>query len=253
MKKIRMKKVQRRVEKLLTFSLLSLLTLTSCGDLFDFEPTVSPYHMEFDRHEYYIMVGDTGAITPIFDPDTISNMTVYWMSKDPSIVTFYDNKIVAVQMGETTVTGVSIEYQIYDTCRVYVLPRWMVVDAENYPYDMVVYANPSFDGQPLTTRQDVAVFCDQEIRGIGEWKEWNGVRYMRFRIYSRYNPFGPFDNDKNPQDPLYPFEPEEQPEKFVFRIYDHQTHQLHESPDTLTFDGEAHGTLSSLYELKFTK
>ena len=38
------------------------------------------------------------------------------------------------------------------------------------------------------------------------------------------------DNDKNPQDPLYPFEPEEQPEKFVFRIYDHQTHQLYESP-----------------------
>ena len=231
---------------------LLLLLLTACGDLFDFQNTVSPYSMAFDRHEYILMVGDTGQINPIFDPETISNMSVYWMSNNPSVATFVDTRLVALAPGETTVTGVSIEYQIYDTCHVSVLPLWAVLDIDGYPYDMVVYANPTLNGQPLTDRQSVAAFCGDEVRGVGEWREWAGIRYMQLRIYSRYNPRSPYST-VNPQDPLYPYDAETDTEQFVFRLCDYETHQVYSLPGTMLFDGEAHGSLSHLYEMRFMK
>lgn len=227
------------------------LATASCGDLFDYQPTVSPYKMTFDRHEYWIMAGDTGRIIPLFDPDTISNMTIYWMSADHDVVTFDDNDLVAVGQGETTVTGVSTEYQIYDTCHVYVMPQWQVDDTQGYAFDMVVYARVTRDGQPLNDRQVVAAFCGKEVRAVGERRRVGDIDFTLFRIYSRYNPLGPFNPDWNPQDPVYPYEPEEQPEAIEFRLYDHATQEMLTAGHTITFDGEAHGTLSNLYEINF--
>lgn len=225
--------------------------LTSCGDMLEFQPTVSPYHMEFDRHEYFIMAGDTGRINPIFTPDTISNMTIYWMSDNPLVATVVDNNLIGVAEGETTVTGVSIEYQIYDTCHIYVMPYWGVDMNRGYAFDMMVYAHPTLQGQPLGSEHVVAAFCGDEVRGVGEWREEKDIEFMRFRIYSRLNPDAPFDPELKPQDPQYPDEPVETPEKIVFRLYDHKRHEVYELPDTLLFDGETHGTLSGLYEMKF--
>lgn len=225
--------------------------MTSCGDLFEFDPTVSPYHMTFDRHEYYIMEGDTGDIIPLFDPDTISNMTIYWMSDNPSVASFADNRLVAMGQGETTVTGVSIEYQIFDTCHIYVMPRWENLELRGYAYDMVVYANPTCDGLSLNSRQEVAAFCGNEIRGVGRWMESNGIQYMVLRIYSRYNPYGPYNPEYNPQDPEYPYDLEVEPEEITFKLYDHSNQNMIEFPQTLLFDGEAHGSLSELFELNF--
>lgn len=232
-------------------SLASLLTMTGCGDLFSFEPTVSPYSMQLDHHTYYLMVGDSGRLYPLFTPDTISNMTLYWMSDKPFIATFADNYLIGVSPGVTTVTGVSIEYQIYDTCRVYVMAPWAVDTDDGWPFDMVVYADVTVGGQPLAPYQDVAAFCGNEVRGVGERMEQQGVSYVRFRIFSRYNPEPPFDPDVHPQDPLYPYEPEEQPEAFVFRLYDHHTLELTELHDTLRFDGETHGSPSQPYPIRF--
>jgi hypothetical protein len=146
------------------------------------------------------------------------------------------------------ITGISIAHQVYDTCLVHVMAPW-AVDPDFYAYDMVVYANPTFNGQPLTT-QTVGAFCGNEVRGVGEWRTHGDLLYMSIRIYSRYNPHGPYSN-MNPQDPMYPDEPVEPAETITFRLYDHTTRTIVELPETLTFDGETHGTLSNLYPMNF--
>ncbi len=226
--------------------------MISCGDLFDFDATVSPYHMTFDRHEYYIMEGDTGDIVPLFDPDTISNMTIYWMSDNPAVASFADNRLIAMSQGETTVTGVSIEYQIFDTCHIYVMPRWDYIDTEGYAYDMVVYADVKYNNEPIQYWQTVGAFSEGELRGVGVQKTFNGISYMQFRIYSMFNPHEPYDSHSNPQNPLYPDDELKEPEVIKFRLYDHHTTQMIELNDSIIFDGESHGSLSELFLMNFS-
>ena len=131
------------------------------------------------------------------------------------------------------------------------MPKWELPDPRQYPYDMVVYALPTIDGQPLTDSQEVAAVCDDEVRGIGRWVSWGDTRYMVLRIYSYFNAKGPY-SEMNPLDPMYPYDmTEARPERFVIRLYDHDTQTLYELPDTIDFDGEAHGSLSALYPLNF--
>lgn len=236
-----------------TLPLLALLLaglLTSCGELFSFEPTVPPATMTLDRHELLLMIGDRTTLTPTFDPDTIRNTTLYWMSDDPDVATIEDNEIVAVGEGETVLTAISMEKRIYDTCHVTVQRPWSVIQG-NYPFEMMLYLDVTVEGQPLQSHHLLAAFCDDEVRGVGEAKEAYGISYTAMRIHSRNNPHPPFDPVLHPQDPLYPNDEEQQPERFVLRLYDRQTLHLYESPDTITFDGETHGTLSDLIHVDF--
>lgn len=227
-----------------------LLMLTSCGELFQFEPTVPPVSMTLDRHELTLMEGDRTVLTPTFDPDTVRNTTLFWVSSNPDVVTIEDNEIVALHEGEATLTAISVEMRIHDTCHVTVSSPWSV-NAGNYAYDMIMYLNVTVDGQPLEPHQLMAAFCDDEVRGVAQLRETNGIRYVMLRIYSHNNPQGPFDPQMNPQDPLYPNDEEQAPERFILRVYDRQTLRMYESPEVITFDGETHGTLSNLIPLNF--
>ncbi len=230
--------------------IIATCCLSACGDLFEYQPTDGDCTMTFDRHEYNLMVGDTGIIHPHFDPDSIENQTVYWMSEHPFIATVEDNLLLALSPGDVVITGVSVAHQVYDTCLVHVMPEWQI-DPDQWAYDMVVYAQPTYKGQPLTGSQIVAAFCGDEVRGVGEWIAVDGKPFLCLRIYSRFNPAGPFDSELNPQDPLYPYDGIVAPERMCFRLYDRKTQELVQLPDSLTFDGEAHGTLSQPYPLDF--
>ncbi|MBQ9357775.1 MAG: hypothetical protein IJT98_10880 [Prevotella sp.] len=225
--------------------------LSSCGDLFQFEGAPEPAaEMELDRHDLALMVGDRFTLTPIFTPDTLHNKALYWISDHNDVVTFDDNQLVALTEGEAVVTAISVETRQYDTCHVVVFRPWEV-NAGEYAYDMVLYANATLGGKPVVEgRQFVGAFCGKELRGVGQMRQQQDISYMVLRIYSHFSPYTPYGG-LNPQDPLYPYDGERDAEQFVLRLYDRDTHTFYQLPNTITFDGEAHGTLSNLYPLEF--
>ena len=219
--------------------------LAACGDLFEFEgETADLKKITLDRHALYLMVGETYKFSVSFDPDTLRNKAIYWISDEPSVATFEDAVLVALSEGETLITGFSIEHQCADTCRVVVGYEWFM--PENlYPFDMVVNANITIDDQPLKESMQVGAFVGAQVRGIGIQRQFFGVNFTELRVYSPLKPYGPNEN----QHPLETNNDPTDPEKVVFRIFDRDTHKMYESPDTLTFDGMTHGYPSNLYRI----
>ncbi|MBQ8711347.1 MAG: Ig domain-containing protein [Prevotella sp.] len=233
----------------LSFGLALCFALSACGDLFEFEGnTTVGSKITLNRHDLYLMAGDTYQLTATFDPDTVRNHAIYWMSNNVNVARFDNGVLVAVGEGETTVTGISIEQQSTDTCHVVVGYEWGEIDPKRYPFDMVVYADITVDGQPLNDQQAVGAFVDNELRGVGVSREFHNIKCTELRIYSPLNPHGPY-TDLNPQDPLYPDDTPYDLEKVVFRVYDREQHHMYECPDPLIFDGEAHGHPSNLYKI----
>ena len=141
----------------------------------------------------------------------------------------------AVGMLRTKHTDVFLRF----TLLVVVMPGWRF-DPYSWPYETVVYADVRYNGEPLSGNMMVGAFVGNECRAIGEVKEWNGVRYTQFRIGSEL-----FNYSEPGEDEVYASE------TIRFMLYDPATHLMREHPETLTFDGEAHGTLSNLYQLYF--
>lgn len=222
--------------------------LCACGDLFEFEGnTLVGSKITLDRHSLYLMAGDTYQLTATFDPDTVRNKAIYWMSNNVSVARFDNGVLVAVGEGETTVTGISIEQESTDTCHVVVGYEWGQINPMLYPFDMVVYADITVNGQPLKEGMEVAAFVGSQIRGYGVQRKFLTVECTELRIYSQLKPYGPNENQ-------YPLETNTEPlspEKIVFRAYDRANHTMYESSDTLIFDGETHGHPSNLYKISF--
>ena len=226
------------------------MALTSCGDLFEFEGETSELNgIQLDTHSLYLMAGDTYKFSVTFTPDVVRNDAVFWISNNPSVASFEDGVLLAVSEGETVITGFSVEHQCADTCHVVVGYEWYMPNTNYYPFDMVVNADITVGGQPLTQNMQVGAFVDDELRGLGMQRTFFGVTYTELRIYSPLNPFGPNENT----DPLSPDADPDDPEKVVIRIYDHDTRTMYESPDTLTFDGMTHGYPSNLYPIAINK
>ena len=223
------------------------IVLSSCGDLFEFEGNTSNLNkITLNRHTLYLMAGDTYQLTATFEPDTLRNKTIYWMSNNVNVATFDNGVLVAVGEGETTVTGISIEHQCTDTCHVVVGYGWYMPE-RYYPFDMVVNADITVNGKPLKDGMQVAAFVGSQIRGIGVQRNFFGISYTEFRIYSLLKPYGPNEN----QHPLETNTEPIDPEKITFRAYDRDSQTMYECTDTITFDGMTHGYPSNLYRLSF--
>lgn len=225
------------------------MALSSCGDLFEFEGETSEMNkMTLDRHTLHLMAGDTYRFTVSFDPEALRNSAVYWMSNDASVCTFQDGVLVAIGQGETLVTGFSIEHQCADTCRVTVSYAWndWYSPTIYYPFDMVVNADITVNGQPLTESMQVGAFVEDQLRGIGAQREFFGVKYTEIRVYSNLKPYGPNENT----DPLTPEAEPDTSEKVFIRVYDHDNHTMYESTNTIVFDGMTHGYPSDLYRIE---
>jgi hypothetical protein len=96
---------------------------------------------------------------------------------------------------------------------------------------MMLYANVTLHGKPLTVanQEDViiAAYVGKDLRGIGQMRQSHGIDYFQMRI-GAYRPAG--DNIR-------------------LRCYYRGKALAEWFPQTLTFDGEAHGTLSALLPL----
>ena len=208
--------------------------ITSC-DLMEMDEQVDiiPTEMSLGGDTLYIMVGDQFQLHPVFSPDSVTVDDVLWTSSAEQVLSVSDNVFIGLSEGWSLVRAVSVSRQLEDSCYVNVMRRWDTTVRE-YPYEMMVYANVTVHGQPYNPETMIlGAFVDDEMRGVGEFMEWKGQQYVRFRVGSDL--------------PYY--DPEGIEETVSFRVYYRRELRFEEFPQTIEYDGEAHGTLSDLFTL----
>jgi len=224
-------RILRHIKKTVCMALVSMLTV-SCGiiDMELNEDVQVAYDMHLSHDTVYVTVGDTFVIEPVFFPDSVSNRELLFLSEDESVVTIYNDTVVAMAEGETSVVGVSVLNGFADTCMVYVMAPW-VLNANDYSDDMVVYATATIDGKPFDPeRMMIAAYSGSTFRGRGELINVGGKDILRFRIYSYYE----WDTSM----------PELEAEYIRFKYYDRENLTLKTFPQYIIFDGETHGSPS---------
>jgi hypothetical protein len=225
--------MRRKVKYFLPFYLFTfLLSLSSCGEFWEFggQELVTASDMTLDRKVVNVMVGDYCVIPVNFDPDSLSNTQVFWLTEDDTVAYFHGDTLRAVGEGHTRALAFTSIDRLRDTCLVNVIPAFRE-DVAHFPYDMVVYADVNIHGLHLTPDNaddmTIAAFVNDEMRGIGKMRRHAGVSYMELRVWS------PFDYGDD----------------VTFRCYYHGQGRMEVFAEHLTFDGAQHGTLSKLYPL----
>lgn len=221
-------KVCLRLKHLMACALL--LLMTSCGEVFelDFETpdVILPVQMHLSTNNLYMMAGDTCSLYPVWTPDSITGLGVYWESTNPEVAIVENGLITAVGNGTAMIRAISVSELVKDSCYINVFKEWEVIP-RFYQYDMVVYAQVSVEGESLNEDMEISAMCGGEVRGKGVVRTVNGITYLELRIYSN-NPSG---------------------EQIEFYCHHLKRERTMKFPQTLTFDGEAHGTLNNLYQL----
>ncbi len=223
----------KRFAKILTFiSFVAVSQLmTSCLKLDIGDDTITAYDMSLNYDSVYMMLDDTITLSPVFNPDSVTNKEMFWWSDVDSIVYADGNDLIAAAEGITYVRGMSVQHRLEDSCYVYVMPRWEV-SPYDYPFEIVVYADVKIGGETPSEDILIGAFKGKEFRGIGKWKEWKGKKYMEIRAYSHYDEI---HDGKS--------------EKINFLYYDKKNLRVQRFTQSISFDSETHGTLSNLFEL----
>lgn len=225
----------KRLHRLLYGLIVALLpSMASCGILdIDFDAETNLVEsITFQYDTVYVMENDTFFLAPYFYPDTVVSKNVTWVAEDDSIVRCIgSDTIVAAGVGTTHVIVSTVANGKSDTCQVNVMPRWEL-DPHQYPYEMVVYANISYEGKTIPANMKVGAFCNDEFRGVAVPMNVDRSLY-RFRISG-----------------LFRGDAESYQEEISILAYDGRTLQLYKPSLTFLFDGESHGLPSSPIEIK---
>ena len=204
--------------------------LCSCGEYWDGGEPVAARKMTLGRRAVNLMVGDRYRIPVIFQPDTLSNRSVFWMTEDEDVAVVENDTVVGLSQGLTRAYALSVSDLQTDTCWVNVLPA-MYLNPKAYPYDMVIYADVTIHGHKYTTADEdsliIAAYCFDELRGIGKMREWKGRDYMEIRVYS----------------------PQIDGSPVSLRCYYRGKGLVEVFRNRFEFNGEAYGTLSNLIQL----
>ena len=211
---------------------LATLLVSSCGLMELEEEQYSVVNMYFDNDTIYTMVGERFTVTPRFIPDSVIIDDIFWKSSVDSIVYLEGNDFVAMNEGWSTLTAVSVQNQIEDSCHVCVLPRWDMV-VPTAPYETIFYADVTAHGKPFDpATMLLGAFVGKELRGVGVMREQYGIKYMEIRVGSEiFNEVDPFE------------------EIIEFRIFDKTTMRSEKSRTFVIFDGASHGSLSNLFKI----
>ena len=162
--------------------MLFALCLASCGDFWDGGAPVAARKMTLGRQVVDLMVGDHFNIPVFFEPDELSNHSVWWTVDDTDIATMDDNTLIAVNEGTTTVWAMSVSDRQEASCIVNVWPRWYE-NRRSYPYDMVIYANITLNGEPIDESIYVGAFINGELRGVAKRYEDSGRMITYIRVW----------------------------------------------------------------------
>lgn len=204
--------------------------LCSCGDYWEGGDPVDARRMTLGRRVINMMVGDRYRIPVLFEPDTLSNRSVWWMTEDKDVAIVERDTVIALSEGLTLAWAMSVSDHQTDSCWVSVLPA-IYLNPKSYPYDMVIYADVSIHGHQYTAADEdsiiIGAYIGDELRGIGKMRQWQGRDYMEIRIWSPVRNGGDIS----------------------LRCIYRGRALVELFPDAFEFDGEAHGTLSQLYPL----
>ena len=164
---------------------LAVMALTtSCGEFWEGGDPVTERDMTLGRESIDLMVGDRYQIPVLFDPEKLPNDGVWWTTDNSDMATFDDNDaVVGLSEGTTTAYAMSVIERLEATCTVNVWPRWYA-NPNNYPYDMVIYANITVNGEPIDDDVYVGAFISGELRGVAERLERKGHPYTVIRVWS---------------------------------------------------------------------
>ena len=199
-----------------------ILLLSSCG-LIDVDPDSEaqvPTKMYFSPDTVYVMVGDTFVVHPTFEPDSIANKTCFWTSLDMDIVSLKNDTLIAEQEGWVRIVAASISALMTDSVDVCVMEPWVMSETK-YPYEMVVYADVSVHGEPVTKDMTLAAFSGISLRGVGTPITVGKKTLWRFRIYNDFEFTLPYA-----ETPI------------TFWVYDRKTLQRMIFPVFITYNGE---------------
>lgn len=210
---------------------LAAILLSACGQIYEDGPDrdVATTDMRLSRHSVEMFMDDYLVLHPIFTPAGAYNAQMFWISSNTQAVRMEGDTLVGVRPGTSMVKGISVQRQLQDSCLVNVVHRWAITPAD-FQTDMVLYANAKYNGRVYNDSLWVAAFCNGELRGLGTPRTHNGTPYTELRIYSN----------------------RQQGDKITFKCYNHVTHEIIPMSQAITFDGQAHGNLSSLFELSAT-
>lgn len=212
-----------------------LVTFTSCGDLsqlFDVLGDLQkPTDITLNSHQLDLIVGDSLRLHSTMSPDSSTQFAVAWSSDDRSIAEMHGAVVYGIAVGETEIHARSyigwIDEEtpqvLEDSCHVRVFDR--VFDDAEYRYDMVVYAKVSVDGVDVTSDACVYAYVGDEIRGVSRTFTQRERSFLELRVYS-----------KQPGGEMVSFKCNLPGEKRSIPL-----------EQTLSFDGESHGTLSDLF------
>ena len=87
----------KRFAKILTFiSFMAVSQLmTSCLKLDIGDDTLTAYDMSLNYDSVYVMLDDTITLSPVFNPDSVTNKEMFWWSDADSIVYADGNDLIA--------------------------------------------------------------------------------------------------------------------------------------------------------------
>ena len=107
-----------------------------------------------------------------------------------------------------------------DSVDVCVMEPWVMSETK-YPYEMVVYADVSVHGEPVTKDMTLAAFSGISLRGVGTPITVGKKTLWRFRIYNDFEFTLPYA-----ETPI------------TFWVYDRKTLQRLAFPVFITYNGE---------------
>jgi hypothetical protein len=212
--------------------LIVTLLVVACGDFYEFDTSepVPAREMSLTRKVINIVEGDHYRIPVTFTPAEVSSEAVWWLTDDETVARFRNDTVIGVAEGQTVAYVTSVADRLQDSCLVNVLPQ-LYLNPRGYVHDMVIYAQVNIHGKTYIPGDEASyVICaykDQELRGIGQMRRWQDRDYMELRVWS----------------PFY------YGELIDIRCYYRGQARVELFPDRFIFDGETHGTLSSLYPL----
>lgn len=207
---------------------------SSCGDFFELDTheALKAAKITIGQRVVALATGDVYKVPVSFTPSDVPTTTVLWLAEDESVATVRNDSVVGVGEGITRLFAFSVLDNLRDTCYAYVMPSLEVM-AGRYAYDMVVYADVTVHGTPVTQANAddyrVIAFVGDQVRGVGQMRKYKDTEYMELRIW------GPSPSSD---------------EQVELRCYMVKEARIQVFATTgLTFDGLQHGSLKHPLQL----
>lgn len=200
------------------------------------ESSIKPTSLTLSRAALALMEGDSYTVSATVKPAAVANTPLVWTSEDESVAIASDGVITAVGPGTTIIhVTTKMSSNVSASLVVTVLPDFKKALVNSWRYETLVYAAITLDGVSISGSNTlVAALSDGEVRGVGKTNTAQGITYTLFRIGS---------NELSTADTTY---------KAYFLGYDTTKRDAYEFTTEIVLDGQVHGTLSNLIQMKGT-